>query len=83
MRYVRIPGSTMHCAPGEIGSVHNGLVIDQIHFNTRLMQNFMALETQAVRRSLLEITFGRSTSNSTSPEHGEVIRRADGTGGTG
>ena len=54
VRYVRIPHSTMHCAPGEIGSVHSGLVIDQIHFNTRLMQNFMALETQAVRRSLLD-----------------------------
>ena len=52
VRYVRVPHSTKHCAPGEIGSVHNGLVIDQIHFNTRLMQNFMALETQAVRRSL-------------------------------
>ena len=54
VRYVRVPHSTKHCAPGEIGSVHNGLVIDQIHFNTRLMQNFMALETQAVRRSLLD-----------------------------
>ena len=53
-RYVRMPRSTMHCAPGEIGSVHNGLVIDQIHLNTRLMQNFMALETQVVRRSLLD-----------------------------
>jgi len=54
VRYVRVPQSTMHCAPGgEIGSVHNGLVIGQIHFTTGLMQNFMTLEKQAVRRTLL------------------------------
>ena len=28
-------------------------MIDQIHFNIRLMQNFMALEEQAVRSTLL------------------------------
>ena len=52
VRYVKAPRSTMHCAPGNIGSVHNGLVIDEIHFNTRLMRNFMALERQSVRRTL-------------------------------
>ena len=54
VRLVRVPRSTMHCAPGEIGRVHNGLVIDKIHFNTKLMQNFMHLERQDVRRTLLD-----------------------------
>ena len=54
VRLVRVPNSSMHCAPGgQIGSAHNGLVIDQIHFNTRLMENYMALERQDVRRTLL------------------------------
>ena len=53
-RLVRVPRSTMHCVPGgEIGEVHNGLVIDRIHFNIRLMKNFMTLEQQDVRRTLL------------------------------
>ena len=38
-------------------SVHNGLVVDQIHFNTRLMENFMALEKQDVRGALLADPF--------------------------
>ena len=58
VRLVRVPRTTMHCAPGgEIGSVHNGLVVDQIHFNTRLMENFMALEKQDVRGALLADPF--------------------------
>ena len=40
VKYVRMPHSTMHCAPGDIGTPHNGLVIYQIHFNRRLMRNF-------------------------------------------
>ena len=54
VKYVRMPHSTMHCAPGDIGTRHNGLVIYQIHFNRRLMQNFKALETEAVRSLLLK-----------------------------
>ena len=54
VRYVRIPHSTMHCAPGDIGTPHNGLVIYQIHFNRRLMQNFKALETEPVQKLFLK-----------------------------
>ena len=61
-RLVRVPRSTMHCAPGgEIGEVHNGLVIDRIHFNIRLMQNFMALERHDVRGALMADPFRNRT----------------------
>ena len=43
----------MHCAPGHIGECHTGLVIDAIHFNIRLMQNYMFLERSDIRDVLL------------------------------
>ena len=52
-KLVKVPGSTMHCAPGHIGECHTGLVIDAIHFNIRLMQNYMFLERSDIRDVLL------------------------------
>ena len=49
---IRVPGTTKHCAPGSIGAVHRGIVIDAVHFNIRLMQNFMRLETPQARQAL-------------------------------
>lgn len=51
-RLIRVPGSTMHCAPGSIGAVHTGIVIDAVHFNIRLMQNYMLLEESQARHAL-------------------------------
>ena len=51
---VKVPGSkcTMHCIPGPIGQPLEGLLITALHFNTRLMANWMQLEVPEVRAAL-------------------------------
>ena len=49
---VRVPRSSMHCAPGGIGQIHRGLVIDAIHFNIRLMDNYLKLELADIKTIL-------------------------------
>lgn len=44
-----VPGSTMHCAPGAVGASHEGLVINAIHFNKRLMHNYLKMEQPDLR----------------------------------
>ena len=53
-RVVKVPGSrsTMHCAQADIGAIVEGLVIREVHFNVRLMENFMKLEELDVRSCL-------------------------------
>lgn len=52
---VKVPGSncTMHCSQSPIGQPHEGLLITAVHFNTRVMVNFMKLELPEVRGALL------------------------------
>ena len=51
-KLIRVPGRTMHCSPGPVGQSNTGLVIDAIHFNIRLMENFLELEKPQVRALL-------------------------------
>lgn len=53
----RVPGSTMHCVPGKIGEVVQGLTITAVHVNVDLLRNYMQLERVELRRRILSDPF--------------------------
>ena len=53
----RVPGKQTYCAPSPIGSVHHGLLIRAVHFNTFFMVNYMKLEDPMLRARLSQDPF--------------------------
>ena len=53
----RVPGTQKYCAPSPIGTVHHGLLIRAVHFNTRFMKNYMKLENSMLRQRLIQDPF--------------------------
>jgi hypothetical protein len=51
-RLRRVPGTTKHVCPGDIGVVLDGVEVAAIHFNVALMKNFLALELPLLRARL-------------------------------
>ena len=53
----RVPRTDKFCAAAPIGSVHDGLLIRAIHFNTRFMKNYLKLEEPVIRHRLIADSF--------------------------
>ena len=45
-------GANKYCARGETGTVHEGVMVRAIHFNSRFMKNYMKLEDEKLRQRL-------------------------------
>ena len=50
-------GTNKYCAPAPIGTVHQGLLIRAVHFNTRFMKNYVRLENPMLRQRLRQDPF--------------------------
>ena len=53
----RVPGTTKHVCPGDIGAVLDGVEVAAIHFNKALLKNFLTLETLHLRARLQSDSF--------------------------
>ena len=45
-------GANKYCARGETSTVHKGVMVLAIHFNTRFMKNYIKLEDEKLRQRL-------------------------------